>query len=153
MICQRCLRDQDCPFCFGKNLQKTPVIKERSLAHCYPEIAKEWHTSKNGELNPSSVLAGANTKVWWKCAKNGRHSWQASIKSRAKGNGCPKYYAETFLDLRDFPEILKLFDKKKNKFLDPHKLSTQKPVWWKCSKGPDHSWLSRFNKKSLLCKC
>lgn len=149
----RCKRNHDCPFCFGKYLQKTPVIQGRSLAHCYPEVAKEWHSKKNGSLQPKDVLAGANTKVWWKCPKNGRHSWQATIKSRTNGKGCPKCYVDTFLDLGDFPEILKLFDKKKNKFLDPHKLTNKTVVWWRCPEGPDHSWTSRFNRKSLLCKC
>jgi hypothetical protein len=152
-IYKRCTKGHDCPLCFGKNRCARPVIEERSFAYCHPELLDEWHPTLNGSLTPETVLAGANTIIWWRCRKKKRHVWDATLKSRSHGRGCPKCYDDRMLDLRDFPEILKLFDKKKNKFLDPYKLTTTTVVWWRCPEGPDHSWQSRFNKKSLLCKC
>tara|TARA_S200000501_G_C20729800_1_gene702293 strand:+ start:805 stop:1005 length:201 start_codon:yes stop_codon:yes gene_type:complete len=41
-------------------------------------IAKEWHPTKNLDLNPNKISHGSNKKVWWKCKKN--HEWQADIR-------------------------------------------------------------------------
>ena len=50
------------------------------------------------------------------------------------------------------PDLLEQWHPSKNIGLDPNKLSPQsnKTVWWKCPKGPDHEWQAkisnRFNK-------
>tara|TARA_B110000285_G_scaffold180449_1_gene203483 strand:+ start:85 stop:225 length:141 start_codon:yes stop_codon:yes gene_type:complete len=38
----------------------------KSLAEVNPELAEEWHPTKNGELTPFDVTKGSNKKVWWK---------------------------------------------------------------------------------------
>ena len=45
-----------------------------SLLKNNPELAKEWHPTKNGSLEPTDLTLGSNKKVWWVCAKgmNGR---------------------------------------------------------------------------------
>ena len=59
------------------------IDKEKSLAYLYPELAKEWHPTKNGELTPYDVTHGSNKKVWWlgKCG----HEWEQIVKSRTNG--------------------------------------------------------------------
>ena len=55
----------------------------------YPDIAKEWHPTKNGDLRPENFMRGSHKKVWWKCSKG--HEWEAIISNRArksKGTGC-----------------------------------------------------------------
>ena len=59
-----------------------------SLLH--PDIAKEWHPTKNGDLKPENFSYGSETKVWWKCSKGDDHEWEAAIKNRSRGRGCPK---------------------------------------------------------------
>ena len=60
-----------------------------SLAQAYPEIAKEWHTTKNGKLKPENFTSGEDYFAWWKCQKCGCE-WQAHIYSRTTGKqGCP----------------------------------------------------------------
>ncbi|MBK8225316.1 MAG: zinc-ribbon domain-containing protein [Candidatus Obscuribacter sp.] len=150
-ISQRCICNRDCPFCFGKYLRSTPVINERSLAVRAPELAKQWHKDKNGNLKPENVLAGSNRKIWWQCQNNPDHAWQANLKSRVDGRGCPLCYDDRLLDLADFPEIYKFFDGKKNPGVSPNRLTTTAVYWWRCPKGQDHSWQSRFRKKTLFC--
>ena len=61
---------------------------ENTLASRYPELAKEWHPSKNGNLTPYDVSYGSGKRVWWlgKCG----HDWDAKITNRVYGNhGCP----------------------------------------------------------------
>ena len=36
-----------------------------SLSNAYPEIAKEWHPTKNGDLQPEDVAPKSGKKVWW----------------------------------------------------------------------------------------
>jgi hypothetical protein len=52
--------------------------------------------------------------------------------------------------LRRHPKQLALFDSKKNKFIAPNKTTIRALIWWRCDKGPDHSWQQRFN-SSLTC--
>ena len=62
------------------------------LATVMPNLAKEWHPIKNGELTPQNVTAGSNKKVWWLCEKE--HAWLASVGRRSAGNGCPQCASE-----------------------------------------------------------
>ena len=43
--------------------------KKKSLAETHPEVAKQWHPTKNGDLTPNNVTPGSNKKAWWKCDK------------------------------------------------------------------------------------
>ena len=62
---------------------------EDSLAYLYPEVAKEWHPTKNGKLTPDLFTPGSPEEVWWLCSKCS-HEWRASIVNRSKGHGCDK---------------------------------------------------------------
>ena len=74
------------------------LSRDYNLAVLYPEIAKEWHPTKNGDLKPSNLLPQSNKKVWWICKKG--HEWKASIGGRygsekRKGSGCLNCYRES----------------------------------------------------------
>ena len=62
---------------------------KKTLATEYPDIAKEWHPTKNGHFQPSMVSIGASRKAWWLCPACG-HEWEASVGHRVNGTGCPK---------------------------------------------------------------
>ena len=68
-------------------------MKKKSLVEKYPELAKEWHPTKNGELTPHDVTAGSGKEIWWKC-KECNYEWQAKIYHRASGSGCSKCWKE-----------------------------------------------------------
>ncbi len=76
---------QTCPFLSGKYV----YTGFNDLSTLYPEIAKEWHPTKNGTLKPSEILYGSGKKIWWQCT-NG-HEWQASVNKRTSyiNNTCP----------------------------------------------------------------
>ena len=44
-----------------------------NLAICFPEIAKEWHPTKNGNLTPLNFHANSRWKAWWICKRG--HEW------------------------------------------------------------------------------
>ena len=115
----------------------------------FPEIAKEWHMEKNGDLLPSRVKASSNLKVWWKC-KHG-HEWQARIADRTKKHTgcavCSNHKLLTgFNDLAtEFPDIALEWNYEKNGDLLPTQVvsGSGKEVWWKCKKG--HEWKVSVN--------
>ena len=75
-----------CGVCYGCQVTQT-----KCLANLNPELASEWHPTKNGSLTPFMVSEFCNTKVWWKCNKC-NHEWPTSIAHRNfdVGTGCPK---------------------------------------------------------------
>jgi superfamily II DNA or RNA helicase len=74
-----------CPFCAGQK-----VALSNSLENNYPEIAREWHPVKNGNLEPPMIICGSNKKVWWQCIVNSIHEWKTSCYNRTmKNSGCP----------------------------------------------------------------
>ena len=49
-IYQKCIRGNGCPICSGH--RTIPGIND--FATFYPELAKEWHPTKNGNKSPSN---------------------------------------------------------------------------------------------------
>jgi hypothetical protein len=68
---------------------KRLVTPEFNLAVIHPELVKEWHPTRNFNLNPSTVLPSSNKKVWWLCKNN--HEWSCIISNRSiRSGGCRK---------------------------------------------------------------
>jgi hypothetical protein len=42
----------------GKSFTQGVVKKVGSLAETMPELSKEWHPTKNGDLTPNDITAG-----------------------------------------------------------------------------------------------
>ena len=64
-------------------------LKKDSLYELRPDLAKEWHPTKNGALRPTMFKAGSSVKIWWKCSKC-NYEWAIAISRRVAGTGCPK---------------------------------------------------------------
>jgi hypothetical protein len=93
-IRQRTVNDHGCPFCAGKRVSVT-----NCLERLVPEIAREWHPTRNGKLEPTQVMAGERRLVWWRCPTG--HGYRATIADRTvKRRGCPKCAAGGAVDLR-----------------------------------------------------
>ncbi len=132
---------KDCPYCSGRYVVKG----ENDLQTVNPKLAKEWNNEKNEGLTPVDVMPNSHKKVWWKCSKG--HEWQATIKDRNCGKGCPycsgRYVVKGETDLQTVnPTIAKEWDYEKNDGLTPMDVmpNSGKKVWWKCCKG--HGWQS-----------
>jgi len=124
----------------------------KSLGDLNPELSKQWHLTKNGNLTLFDVCLNSNKKVWWICEFG--HEWEARIKNRNNGTGCPycsgkKVCIDNCLATLN-PELAKQWNYKKNKNLIPFDvtLNSHKKVWWICDKG--HEWLSSVNNRNNL---
>ena len=141
----RTTRNQGCPIC---NNQKI-LVGYNDLATTYPEIAKEWHPTKNGDLTPQDVTASSKQKVWWQCEKG--HEFEQSIDKRTVRNqSCPYCSGyKAWKGLNDFetkfPELAKEWHPTKNGDLKPSDVTygSGKKVWWKCPIGHEYQAVVR----------
>ncbi len=126
------------------------ATKEYNLANLHPDIAKEWHPAKNGNLKSTDVTPGSGEKVNWICKK--RHEWEATVKNRRRGDRCP--YCAGKLASRDhnlavkYPNIAKQWHPTKNGNLKPTNVTPHSngKVWWICRKG--HEWKNSPNHRA-----
>jgi hypothetical protein len=128
-----------CPYCAGKRV----APGDNDLATGRPDLAAQWHPTKNQGLTPADVCPGSHKMVWWVCSRG--HMWRASIHSRVKGNGCPVCAGRTIQvgvnDLASaFPELARQWHPTRNGGLTPRDVTcgSHKKVWWQCDRG--HQW-------------
>lgn len=138
-IQNRTARETGCPYCTGRQA----LAGFNDLATLYPQVAAQWDAEKNGALTPDQVTPGTNRKVWWRCEAG--HSWQAIVKSRVSGCGCPVCVGRKLLPgVNDFaaryPQIAAQWDQEANGVLRPNQVlpGTHRKVWWRCDQG--HRW-------------
>lgn len=135
------------------------VCYHASLSGRRPDIAAEWHPTKNGTLKPDDVTVGNGTKVWWCCYDEVcgcAHEWVSAICSRTRGSKCPYHLGRkvcrhnSLSSLR--PDLAVQWHPTKNGTLTPENISpnSDKMVWWYCTATADgtiHEWTSRvFNR-------
>ncbi|QWG47773.1 hypothetical protein EXW31_10490 [Bacillus mycoides] len=48
-----------------KNIKQALIEGRGSLLKHNPDLAKEWHPIKNGELTPDNISPASDVKVWW----------------------------------------------------------------------------------------
>lgn len=141
-----------CPVCAGK----VPLAGETDLATRCPNLARQWHPTRNGALSPKQVLPGSHRIVWWICEKG--HEWRASIKSRVAGCGCPVcanreiHPAENDL-ASQYSQLAAQWHPTKNGLLTPDQIppGTTRRVWWICEKG--HQWRASVASRVSGCGC
>ena len=118
-------------------LNKTKSIHRHKEGYCFtcnslgfknPELAKEWHPTKNGKLTPWDVSYGSDQRFWWICKDCG-HEWETSIDSKSRI--CPSCNSLAF----KYPELVEQWHPTKNGKLTPHDVSygSRKKVWWLCN--------------------
>lgn len=122
-----------CPYCAGHTLRSGyNDVETRN-----PNMAKQWHYQRNGDLLPSMIAISSNKRVWWLCQECG-YEWLASPNSRGD-HGCPRCAGQVVWeghnDLESQnPELALDWNYEKNMGLRPNEVAanTSKKVWWKC---------------------
>lgn len=140
---------EKCPVCCGKRI--VPGVND--LATLLPKLAAEW--SPKNPMTVSSVGIGSHKKVVWK-GKCG-HEWEAVIRSRAGGAGCP--YCSHNMVLAGFNDLDYLFPKVAQEWstanlpLLPWQVTafSNTKVWWICEKG--HEWEAPISTRSYGSQC
>ena len=130
-----------CPICSGNK-----VVNSNCLSTVNPELASQWHMSKNNSLTPFDIVCFSHKKVWWKCDKGDDHEWEASVSHRSNGRNCPMCAGKKIVKSNCLatinPDLASEWCQSKNRALTPFEISpgTHKKVWWLCNMGDDHVW-------------
>jgi G:T-mismatch repair DNA endonuclease (very short patch repair protein) len=154
----RTKKGNGCPCCAGYRLSVTNRLDTQ-----FPEMAAQWHPTRNGDLTPAGVVAGSHKRFWWKCPVAGDHEWQAKVGDRTRQEqGCPccaglRLSVTNRLDTQ-FPEIAAEWHPTRNGDLTPADVvaASGKRVWWKCPVADDHEWRAQIEPRTsrgLGCGC
>lgn len=147
--------DRDSAFIYSSYIETRKAI---SLASLFPQIASEWHPTKNGQLTPIMVAPVSNKKVWWlgECG----HDYQMEIGNRTYQNcGCPycsgKRILKGFNDLETWckendKSLLEEWDFTKNSIL-PSEVTkaSDKLIYWKCKKC-SNVWKTKVDSRTRM---
>lgn len=141
-----------CPICSNRKI----VAGVNDLAWVLPELAAQWHPTKNSGLSPEQVAPHSGKRVWWRCEQG--HEWQAVIASRVAGNGCPvcsnRKIVEGVNDLTvTRPDLAAQWHPTRNGKFTPQQVSLHsgKSVWWTCEQG--HEWQAAVATRVSGCGC
>lgn len=155
MVLSRVSGGAGCPVCAGKVV----IPGENDLASQIPDIAAQWHPTRNGGLAPEKLTACSNKRVWWRCDLG--HEYQARVGARTvNGSECPycagKKALAGFNDLATLePLVAAQWHPTLNGALTPEMVTVgvHRKVWWQCPDG--HIWkamiYSRAGPKTCGC--
>lgn len=122
-----------CPACKGR------VVSGRNrLFNVFPDLIKEWHPTKNKNIDPDNISFGSHKKVWWVC-KNCGHEWMAKVCNRNR-TSCPACVGKVATYSNNlkvhFPEVSAEWHPTLNYELRPEDVicGSEKKVWWQCKK-------------------
>ncbi|MFF2389370.1 zinc-ribbon domain-containing protein [Agromyces sp. NPDC058104] len=130
-----------CRYCSNRARSATNIM---SVAR--PDLAAEWHPTRNGDLTPGHVVPGTSKRIWWRCAAG--HDWQVSGDNRVRQNtGCPvcsnkKVLAGANDMATTHPALAAEWHPTRNGALSPQQVvaGTARKIWWRCANG--HEWRS-----------
>ncbi|MFA7219498.1 MAG: zinc-ribbon domain-containing protein [Synergistaceae bacterium] len=140
------VKGRSCPYC-----SNTSICKDNCLSALNPELAKEWHPTKNGSLTPEDIGSGSSKKVWWIC-HNG-HEWECCVNARSnKGTKCHYCNNQMVHPLKSLkaldPQLSSQWSNKNFPLLPSHVVPrSPKKVWWKCKKG--HEWEASIHQRHV----
>jgi len=131
--------------CKGKYAIK-PAKPTTSLRQACPDVAAQWHPTKNGTLTPDDVSKYSRLLVWWQCP-NG-HEWQQAIPGFVRFGHCQICRKESssltqWCKDNNRLDLLKEWHPTRNKALSSDIVSAKSStlIWWQCSNG--HEWSTK----------
>lgn len=147
------VRGAGCPVCAGKVI----VAEENDLKSRFPQIAAQWHPTKNGAFRPEHCPPSSNRRVWWRCPLG--HEYQAAVGARTvNGSDCPycagRKVLPGFNDLESRePAVAASWHPTLNGTLTPSQVtvSSHRKVWWLCPEG--HVWKAVVYSRAGRQKC
>jgi len=131
-------------------------LREFCLQQTQDHLLREWDRENNAGLTPDRVTAHSGRRVWWVCPHG--HRWQAAIKDRVQGKGCPvcshKRLVPGVNDLATtHPVLAAQWHPTKNAPLTPGDVVSghHRKVWWICDKG--HEWQAQIYSRAHGAGC
>lgn len=120
----------------------------KSVAVRFPDLLEEW----DDDNDPYEVLAGSDQRIQWKCRKDERHIWTASVSGRTlSGQGCPccsgRRVVEGETDAKTtHPHLIDEWDDPRD--LTEFSRGSSYKARWRCRQNDEHTWTSTISDKT-----
>lgn len=165
VIISRTRGGSGCPQCGRRRAGAALGVPKpgQSLSERLPELAAQWHPTRNGELTPATVTAKSGKRAWWLCPDCG-NEWEAQIGSRADGSGCKACATQQSAVAYAIPgpgqslaeqdeELTSQWHPTRNDDLTPADVTgnSGRKAWWLCSRG--HEWEAMINNRTKARGC
>ncbi len=132
-----------CPVCANK-----VISSSNSLATTHPELAAQWHPTKNGNLTPDDVGAGSTRRVCGGSVRkvptmNGLRPWKTGLqKAESVRFAATQKVVQSNCLATVNPALASEWHPTKNGNLTAQHVAPggRNKVWWQCPKNPTHEW-------------
>ncbi|MPQ99593.1 lysine biosynthesis protein LysW [Modestobacter sp. I12A-02628] len=145
-------RNAGCPACRAAATRAQP----KWLADVLPEIAAQWHPTRNGKYTPHNVPWDSQRKMWWRADCCG-HEWQETVRARDKYQRlrCPR--CRTILGALAWcdPGLAAEWSPANPVtawHVRPYANTNFVPEWV-CATNPDHVWQMSLPSRSAGAEC
>lgn len=146
-----------CPFCARKRVS---VLD--SLATVAPDVARQWHPTRNGALTAHDVSAASMMLAWWSCDKGPDHQWRGQVRARVLDGVRCAFCRNDLVSVTNslsalHPRLAAQWHPTRNGMLTPDQIvpGSNRWVWWRCERG--HDWetqpMSRIRTRGLCPTC
>lgn len=143
-----------CPHCRGAKTRKSG--RNPRLAQECPEIASQWHPTRNGKRTPEDVPHNSKITAWWRDPDCG-HEWEAVVTDRNKYQRyrCPQCH--TILDSLAYQYPLLAQEWSADNPLSawqvrPHGQTAFEPEWV-CTNNSAHVWHASLTSRTNGSDC
>ena len=139
-----------------------------TLAESEPELARQWHPTRNGSLTAADFTTSSHHKAWWLCPTGclttagcaHNHHWQAGISDRERGTGCPFCAGKRPCQCNSLaalhPKLVQQqWDWEANRDLSPEHLlpASNRRVAWRCDLHESPClWVARPSNRTLAAR-
>jgi hypothetical protein len=112
-----------------------------ALADTHPDIAAQWHPTRNNGTTPYDVTHGSNENAYWLCQEDAAHWYPQRIDRKVAGYGCSlcarRRVVTRVNDLATTdPLLITEFHTYLNAPKSPERMLAGTDLhWWKCSFG------------------
>ena len=131
--------------CYTAADQEPQQQRQPDLSLFNPYLQLQWHPVRNLHLRGVVITPGSSRKVWWtcdQCPDGHPHEWEAVIRSRSSGSGCPFCASRRVCPHNSLPtkapEVAAQWSDSNQGSPHDYMLGSAKKVIWKCSDG--HEW-------------
>lgn len=141
-------------------MPRQPTITENLEAQ-FPDLARQWHPTRNDSLRACDVRPKSKKKVWWRCTSDPAHEWVAAVNARHVA-GCPhcKEAKLKHVELVEGRRVLRtlsmcedLFGElvappSERRLLGELYVGSTRSLTWRCKAGHPE-WTNRLRKRAI----
>jgi hypothetical protein len=149
VVSLRALLGLGCPRC-----SRITTLPPVTLATLYPEVAAEWHPTRNGGVTPDHVHPGQSDKRWWLGACG--HEWEAVVSNRTHNRSSCPYCSNRIVDETNSlealrPDVAAEWHSTANGEQTPRDVlaGSHTLVYWQCRTNPEHEWAATVKNRTL----